>query len=102
MSEHTKGPWIEFTIQGRTKVILPAGQPGTICSISEPLSDAEANAVGRLIAAAPDLLAALRAVLADIRDYERANNLAPNPGKQDCWQSVTNARAVIAKATRKN
>ena len=38
---------------------------------------------------------ALRAVLIDIADYERANNLCPNPGKQDCWQSVAAARAAL-------
>ncbi len=39
---------------------------------------------------------ALEAVLADIADYERVNNLAPSPGKPDCWQSVTRAKSVLA------
>jgi hypothetical protein len=44
------------------------------------------------------MLEALKAVVADILDYERLNNLAPSPGKQDCWQSVTRAKAAISKA----
>jgi hypothetical protein len=39
---------------------------------------------------------ALAALIADIEEYERINNLAPNPGKPDCWQSVTRAKAVLA------
>lgn len=54
--------------------------------------------VAHVFAAAPDMLAALQNLVADILDYERVNNLAPSPGKQDCWQSVTAARAAIAKA----
>jgi hypothetical protein len=39
-------------------------------------------------------------VLADIDDYERVNNLAPNPGKKDCWQSVTHARAALEETEK--
>ena len=39
---------------------------------------------------------ALVNVLVDIDDYERRNKLAPSPGKPDCWQSVTTARAALA------
>jgi hypothetical protein len=44
------------------------------------------------------MLEALKSLVADIRDYERVNNLAPNPGRKDCWQSVTAAEEAIAKA----
>ena len=50
------------------------------------------------VACHADMLAVLKALVADIREYERINNLAPSPGKRDCWQSVTWADAVIAKA----
>ncbi len=43
---------------------------------------------------------ALAALVADIEDYERVNNLAPNQGKQDCWQSMTNARAILKETQR--
>jgi hypothetical protein len=43
------------------------------------------------------LRAALSAVIADIEDYERANNLHPNPGKSHCWESVRAAKAALEK-----
>ncbi len=53
---------------------------------------------GHLIAAAPDLFAALKLVVDQIEDYERINNLAPNPGRQYCWDSVAGAKLAMAKA----
>lgn len=44
-----------------------------------------------------DLEIALSALIADIEDYERVNKLSPSPGKADCWQSVTHAKAVLAR-----
>jgi uncharacterized coiled-coil DUF342 family protein len=38
---------------------------------------------------------ALADVLDDIAEYERVNNLAVNPGRSACWQSVERARAVL-------
>lgn len=66
----------------------------------QSIDEAKANA--RLIAAAPDLLSALQSLVADIRDYERVNNLAPSPGKDYCWQSVGVAYAAIDKAIGTN
>jgi predicted AAA+ superfamily ATPase len=40
---------------------------------------------------------ALREVIIDYDDYNRINNLAPSPGKTECWQSVAQARAVLDK-----
>ena len=42
------------------------------------------------------LVAALEAVIRDINDYERVNNLAPNPGRTECWDSVADAKALLA------
>jgi hypothetical protein len=41
------------------------------------------------------LRAALAALVADVEEYERINNLAPSPGKPDCWQSITHAKNVL-------
>lgn len=46
---------------------------------------------------APSIKEALERLIADIEDYERVNNLAPSPGKKDCWQSVTNAKAALSR-----
>lgn len=46
------------------------------------------------------LKAALAALIADIEEYERVNKLAPNPGKTDCWQSLTRAKALLGDVPR--
>jgi hypothetical protein len=38
---------------------------------------------------------ALEDVLRDITDFERANNLAPNPGRTECWDSVARAKMIL-------
>jgi hypothetical protein len=50
---------------------------------------------GKRDARIAELEAALKRVLDDIEDYERVNNLSPSPGKQDCWESVSTARAAL-------
>ena len=42
-----------------------------------------------------ELREALAALITDIEEYERINTLAPNPGKRECWQSVTRAKMVL-------
>lgn len=39
---------------------------------------------------------ALRGLVTDVLEYERINNLAPNPGRKYCWDSVERAVAVLA------
>lgn len=41
------------------------------------------------------LNAALKGVLSDIADYERVNNLSPNPGRKYCWDSVAQAHEAL-------
>jgi hypothetical protein len=41
------------------------------------------------------LRAALHDVIADIHEYERVNNLAPNPPRMECWDSVARAQEVL-------
>jgi hypothetical protein len=42
-----------------------------------------------------ELRAALRAIVADVLEYERINHLAPNPGRKYCWDSVARAKAIL-------
>lgn len=99
--QYTPGPWIR---SGRDEPVWPADQSigspseNSIVATVRFQEDGTHIANAHLIAAAPDMLAALKALVSDILEYERVNNLAPNPGKQDCWQSVTHAKAAIAKA----
>jgi hypothetical protein len=97
MSKHTPGPWkvaqtggFELAVYGRSK-----NQP--ICIFTTPdgdyipqeLKNGKANA--HLIAAAPDLLAALKALSAGLHD-----ELDSNPRVKA--SEVRAARAAIAKA----
>lgn len=40
---------------------------------------------------------ALRDILRDIAEYERVNNLTPNPGRAYCWDSIERAYAAIRR-----
>lgn len=94
-TKHT--PWIakpdtddddgSWEVVGRTEGI------GFNVLIAYGLTEASA----RLIAAAPKLLEALKLVVSQIEDYERVNNLAPNPSRQHCWDSVAQAHEIIAE-----
>jgi len=41
------------------------------------------------------LVVALEDIIRDINDYEKASNLAPNPGRAECWDSVARAKLVL-------
>ena len=41
------------------------------------------------------LVAALEDIISDIHEYERANNLAPNPDRTECWDSVARAKLIL-------
>ncbi len=52
--------------------------------------------IATLTAALEEARGALEGIVNDIHDYERVNNLHPNPGKSECWQSVERARTALA------
>ena len=100
MSGHTKAPWIydHYGVRDRA---------GYICEIHWPhmyegqqdrfaKETAEREADERMIAASPDLLDALKGLLADIEEYQTINNLG---GHDNHWQVI--ARAAIDKAEGK-
>ena len=71
---------------------------GADCAVKADTRKANARLIVRAVNCHADLVAALEALVADVLEYERINNLAPNPGRRDCWDSVTAARAALAKA----
>ena len=99
MSAHTPGPW-EFdgdyvwavSIAG---YVADVNTEDMTSGDAVPLRNVPAaiKANGRLIAAAPELLAALEGLLADITEYQTLNKLG---GENNHSQVV--ARAAIAKA----
>ena len=104
-TKHTPGPWsITNTIMGSVDPVTlpssviapPYGSVDTICVFSfmtkkKPHDEQQANA--RLIAAAPDLLAALRLLLDGLQTY--APEFLHGLPKADYIRA---ARAAIAKA----
>lgn len=85
-ANHTQGPWIAKAGTGRWNVTT-SDKPRTfnICSINTDRVEQEANA--KLIAAAPELLAAL------VQAERALSAVAPN------CSALWDIRAVIAKAT---
>lgn len=47
-----------------------------------------------------ELVEAARALVADVLDYQRVNNLSPNPGKAYCWQSVERVQEALSLAAQ--
>lgn len=43
------------------------------------------------------LKAALEALVDNVLDYERVNNLHPNPGRKYCWDTVARACEVLGR-----
>lgn len=96
MTKHTQGPWTYWPdCAGEGGRIT---QDGTAQHIAAPTlyfkrEQTEANA--RLMAAAPELLEALKIGYADTMDYIQSNHLSGSENNQ--WLVL--ARAAIAKAT---
>jgi hypothetical protein len=87
---HTPGPWVS-TRQRGAKVTGPDRK--SICcipaTVSRPREESDANA--RLIAAAPDLMAALQAIM----DCSKKSGI---PGTTSAWYEFGEATANIASA----
>ena len=76
--------WAKIVESLRREAPAPEG-------VSTPPAAAESNA-----SVEARLREALKLIISDIEDYERVNNLAPSPGKNDCWQSVTRAKEALS------
>jgi len=93
-SKHTPGPW---TVKGKQSIRGPNSEYIDKTNWSNGEADA------RLIAAAPDLLEALRSTLADLERLATAEaraNMAPTgqPRRTVALDKWNAARAAIAKA----
>lgn len=96
-SKHTPGPWHVEEPFGEPgtyiAVTFPGFSPGLVCRMIDQARTPEGKANARLIAAAPDLLAALESLHAVHRAFSSADN----------WTSFDDdaraaAEAAIAKA----
>jgi hypothetical protein len=76
--------------------------PGTLSMIGAEAADRVAAHLAeraKTAARIAELEAALRNLVADVDDYERVNNLAPNPGRLHCWESMRVAKDVLSQST---
>jgi len=91
LASHTPGPW-EISPFG--SVWAPSTKHDIVASMDRSKADdATLNANARLIAAAPDLLVALNAILAATDDSENGQSIHIGP------ITLATARAAISKAT---
>jgi hypothetical protein len=96
MNRHTKGPWHVGVGNGEGSIFADSGRTrlesgGTtlypICEINSGWDESEDAANARLIASAPELLAAAEAALGELEGYEPAK------------QTVEKLYAAVRKAT---
>ena len=92
-AQHTPGPWITDTLGGTT--VWPKGGNSLIAQCTG-FERAENVSNARLIASAPDLLAALQWVV-ECFDGDPSDN--PDWQYQDQSHAVDRAKLAIAKAT---
>jgi hypothetical protein len=74
---------------------------GTIEKLCADHSFAEQRRCHGLIKRADEVETALRNLVADVDDYERVNDLAPNPGRLHCWESMRVAKDVLGQSAPK-
>ena len=93
---HTPGPWEVYGNSDEGLSVRSSAIPGAVCFMAWIFQDTkgEGEANARLIAAAPDLLAALKALLTapEIADCD------PNDKDEETNAIERLARATIAKA----
>jgi len=96
-AQHTPGPWTFSVGEGGDNLSIRAGDTAVVagcgCCGSPWTDHKRAGANARLIAAAPDMLAALKGIMADTCDLEPAYCADLVPETRDL------IRAAIAKAT---
>ena len=91
MNKHTPGPWTIADGESRRVYLINHGRD----AVGETVYTETRNpADARLIAAAPDLLAALKGIL---REHDALQMAEGRTG--DRWPAATRARAAITKAT---
>jgi hypothetical protein len=109
MTEHTPTPW--DIIAGDDYYITAEGYPkefighfkgddngGYLAVVgNRPKDFGEANAafICKAVNNHAALVQALQALVDQVNDYERVNNLAPNPGRTECWDTVAHAKRVL-------
>lgn len=88
---HTPGPWTARQWSCHAATTVTVDDPDCVTG-KRTIADCESVADARLIAAAPELLAALQAIVKSLADQD-------DEGLIEHAQPMIDARAAIAKAT---
>ena len=102
MSTHTAGPWVFVEWYPNEYRVTNDGERDRIALIDSNLPDEECRANARLIASAPELLAALQELEQALRWHfvPMVNDYAKAPAAAHAKDAeIERARAAIAKAT---
>ena len=99
MTNHTPTPWVcgpEYE-DGNPTYIHKDGHAIADCSMGYGVED-DANAafIVKAVNNHDALVQALQALVDNVNDYERVNNLSPNPPRTECWDTVAHAKRVLA------
>jgi hypothetical protein len=102
--KHTPGPWKTQThiSLDRLEIRDADGRRIAECAMDFPMSAKTHDANARLIAAAPELLAALESICTEISgglcmNYTGATGICPNAAKGQCavWDAIQKAKGTI-------
>lgn len=95
--KHTPGPWSVLIENGKLYVVQKHQDPVTVCFVPDPSSE-DSQADARLIATAPELLAACKDAYAKL--LERLNFIESTYGLEQNKDAYLNQlEQAIAKAT---
>lgn len=95
---HTKGPWMVNGTQDDLRIFQDGPDTWAIAHIAGTRRDeAEQAANASLIAASPDLLAAVQDALYQMEQFSNADTQESDP---DLWAAQVAARDAIAKAAQ--
>ena len=89
----TPGPWTENSQPWSCGSRVIFGSENEAVAIVYKQRDAAL--IVKAVNGFPALIEALRRLAGDVLDYERINNLAPNPSRNYCWDSTKNAVELL-------
>lgn len=100
MNQHTPGPWYAWEFEGKRGVGKQYGNEADILSVTQEThrSDAEDASNMLLVAAAPDLLDALEAALAELDTYAWVHHPKGADGAREFNVVRSHAISAVAKA----
>lgn len=97
MAEHTPTPWKIGDRKPYVEIWGPMrmNHHPILASMEHEPREENAAFIVKAVNSHGALVRALQALVHQMEDYESVNNLAPNPGRTECWDAVTHAKAVL-------